>query len=83
MFYLSHDTYILRGTITVRERRGSLGLERIYGPGRGISLNISHIHVPPAPLGTVFGPFWSENQYTLCPFWSGVRYGFQGNYGSV
>ena len=26
--------------------------------------------------GRVLGPFWSENGYTLCPFWSGIRYGF-------
>ena len=36
-----------------------------------------------APTGTVFGSFWSENGYTLFPFWSGFGYGFQGNYGSV
>ena len=28
-------------------------------------------------------PFWSENGSTLCPFWSGIGYGFQGNYRSV
>ena len=28
-------------------------------------------------------PFWSENGYTLCPFWSGIGCGFRGNYGSV
>ena len=30
----------------------------------------------------VFGEFWSENAYILCPFWSGIGYGFRGNYGS-
>ena len=34
-----------------------------------------------APLGRVFVPFLSEVGYTLCPFWSGIEYGFQGNYG--
>ena len=24
------------------------------------------------PYGRIFGPFWSENGYTLCPFWSGI-----------
>ena len=24
----------------------------------------------------VFVPFWSEKWYTLCLFWSGIRYGF-------
>ena len=33
------------------------------------------------PSGRGFAPFWSENGYTLCPLWSGIRYGFQGNYG--
>ena len=28
----------------------------------------------------VFGPFWSENGYRLCPFLSGIGYGFRGNY---
>ena len=36
-----------------------------------------------ALTGRVLGPFWSENGYTLCPFWSGIRYGFLGSYGSV
>ena len=33
------------------------------------------------PSGRVFESFWSENGYTLCPFWSGIGYGFRGNYG--
>ena len=35
------------------------------------------------PKGRVFAPFWSENEYTFCPLWSGIGYGFLGNYGSV
>ena len=31
----------------------------------------------------VFAPFWSENWYRLCLFWSGIGYGCRGNYGSV
>ena len=27
--------------------------------------------------------FWSENGYTLCPFWYEIGYGFRGNYRSV
>ena len=27
--------------------------------------------------------FWSENEYTLCPVWSGIGYGFRENNGSV
>ena len=33
-----------------------------------------------APKGRVFSPFWSENGYFLCSFWSGIRYCFQKNY---
>ena len=38
-------------------------------------------HVPPHRVGFLWR--WSENGYTLCPFWSGIGYGFRGNYGSV
>ena len=31
----------------------------------------------------VFAPFGSENECRLYPFWSGIGYGFRGNYGSV
>ena len=34
-----------------------------------------------APKGGGFAPFWSENGYTLCLYWSGIWYGFRGNYG--
>ena len=34
------------------------------------------------PSGRVFAPFWFENGYTLCSFWSGIVYGFRGNYGA-
>ena len=26
--------------------------------------------------GRFFSPFWSENKHRLCPFWSGIGYGF-------
>ena len=35
VFYLSQDTSILRGTITLRERRGSLGWRRSLDGGWG------------------------------------------------
>ena len=35
------------------------------------------------PSGRVFGPFWSENGYTLYPFWCGIAYGFRGTRESV
>ena len=31
----------------------------------------------------VFASFRSENGYRLCPFLSGISYGFRGNYASV
>ena len=34
-------------------------------------------------LGMVFAPFWSENGYKFCPFWSGIVHGFRGNLGGV
>ena len=35
------------------------------------------------PNGTGFRAFLVRNGYTLCPFWSGIGYGFRGNYGIV
>ena len=49
------------------------------GRGGGHSLILA-IWVCAAPKSMVFGPFWSENGYTL---WFGIGYGFRGNYGSV
>ena len=31
----------------------------------------------------VFAPFRCENRYRFCSFWSGIGYGFRGNYRSV
>ena len=59
----------------------SLSLDNRFGAG-GYSL-IKAIQVCAAPSSRVFAPLWSENAYTLCPFWSGIGYGFRGNYGSV
>ena len=39
-------------------------------------------YVPP-PEGGVFALFWSENGCRFCPYWSGIGYGLQGNYGCV
>ena len=41
-------------------------------------------HVPPPPpKGMVYVAFRSENGGRLCTFWSGIGYGFRGNYGNV
>ena len=44
------------------------------------SLYKSYRYVPPQRV--FFAPFRSEKEYKFCPFWSGVGYGFRGNYGS-
>ena len=53
------------------------------GEGREGGLLPDVIQVCDTPSGGDLAPFWSENVYTLCPFWSGIGYGFRGNYGSV
>ena len=49
---------------------------------RGVLPYISHI-VMYLPKGGGFASFWSENGHRFCSLWSGIGYGFQGNYGSV
>ena len=49
----------------------------------GVLPYISHIFLCAAPNGRVFVPLWSEKGYRLYPFWSGIGYGFLGNYGIV
>ena len=34
--------------------------------------------MPPERVG-LLGLFWSENGYTLCAFWSGIRKVFKGS----
>ena len=56
----------------------------VGGGGEGELLSyISHIVMCP-PKGGVFAPFWSEDWYKFCPFWSGIGgYGLRKNYGFV
>ena len=51
----------------------------------GVLFYISHIGMcsPIKESSMVFAPFGSENECRLYPFWSGIGYGFRGNYGSV
>ena len=49
------------------------------GGGGGNPLYKPFRYVPPHRVG-FFAPFWSENGHTLGPFWSGIGYGFRGNY---
>ena len=47
------------------------------GGGGAVLPYISYIlKVCATPSGRVFVRFWSENGYTLCPFWSGIQYFF-------
>ena len=59
VFYLSQDTSILRGTITLRERRGSLGWRRSLDGGGGVdsSLYKPYRYVHAASPGGVLGLF--------------------------
>ena len=43
--------------------------------GEGVLPYISHVGMC-CPNGRVFVQFLPENGYRLCPFWSGIRYGF-------
>ena len=65
---------------------GQLVVNGSYNPGegedRGTLLYKPYRYVPPLK-GKAFAPFRSENGYRLCPFWSGIGYGFRRNYGSV
>ena len=46
----------------------------------GTPLYKLHGYVSPHRVGFL-RRFWSENGYTLCPFWSGIGYGFEGSTG--
>ena len=72
-----HKMYVQVGTDSERPGGYSLILK-------------SYTYVPPQRVwflpraqAPVFAPFWSKNGYRLCPFWSGIGYGFRGNKGSV
>ena len=73
-----------------RRRKWECGIRtppsRPWPPGgRGTPLDKPYRYVPPQRVG-FFEPFWSENRYRLCPFWSGIGYDFRGNflnYGNV
>ena len=56
-------------TCTIRARESGTPLDKPYR------------YLVPQRFTMVFGTFWSENGYTLCPFWSEIGHGFQGNLG--
>ena len=61
--------------------------EKESGPGGGgggegweggtpINKSFSQRYACAAPKGRVFAAFWSESEYRLCLFWSGIGYSF-------
>ena len=60
----------------LRKIRNRQAQRQMKTPGGGILPSISYIGMY---LPIVL--FWSENGYTLCPFWSGIGYGFEGTTG--
>ena len=56
----------------------------IANSARGIIVQYNpYRYVCTAPKSMVFAPLRSEKGYRLCPFWSGIRYSFRGNYTGV
>ena len=62
-----------------------VGYEMSFGnSARGIRVKYNpYRYVCTAPKSMVFAPLRCEKGYRLCPFWSGIRYGFRGNYTGV
>ena len=58
-------------SILLKMARNNSNVAPLYKPQR---------YVPPYRVG-FFALFWSENGYTVYLFWSGIGYGFRGNYG--
>ena len=57
---------------------------RLAWDPRGVLPYISHIDMcHPKGYGFTSVPFKSENRFRFSLFWSGIRYGFRGNYSSV
>ena len=71
--------------VTLKGKKSQQGLRSHLGIDLGTSLTsggtplYKQYTVCAAPKGRGFAPFWSENLYRLCPFWSGIGYGFLGN----
>ena len=52
----------------------------IANSARGIFVKYNpYRYLCTAPKSMVFAQLRSEKGYRLCPFWSGVTYGFRGN----
>ena len=64
------------------ETAGGVSKCQLPSPPGEVLTYISHIGMC-RPKGWGFAAFWSENEYRLCLCFSGIRYGFRGNYGSL
>ena len=73
-----HHTYI--HTCFIYSESYKIGRNMTPGGG-GTSLHKLYRYVPPHRVG--FLRRFSENGYRLGPIWSGIGYGFGGNYGSA
>ena len=51
----------------------------VWGGG-GTPLHKPYRYVPPQRVGSSFAPFWTENGYRFCPFWSGIGNGLRRIY---
>ena len=76
--YTSRETDRIKSVVDLYKHSG-------LGGGGGVRFYIGHIGMcsPIKESSMVFAPFGSENECRLYPFWSGIGYGFRGNYGSV
>ena len=54
-----------------------------YARGGNTPLYKPYRYVPPHLVGVLRHFGLKTVFYKLCPFWSGIGYGFRGNYGSV
>ena len=76
------NTFILSSLLIQYRMRCDCGYEKTRLGGGGLPY-ISYNQVQASLSGRVFAPFWSQNEYTLCPFLSGIGYGFSKNHGII
>ena len=91
--------FVFEGNFQIQAPPGGLYLEGRLNGGRGLRYEFGSLYLEGfihggayflnftvvlcRPKGQGFEPFWFENGYRLCPFWSGIGYGFRTIYRSV
>ena len=97
VFLLSHTRFVLAWGVLGDFSMGvSRPVLQIHFEFAYFSFFLTHLelkqqirsYTPVVPSKTIpdeqnLYPFSDQNGYRLCPFWSGIGYGFRGNYGSV